>query len=191
VPTTRLEAFSDGIFAIAITLLVLEIHVPAGDHLWHKLGDLWPSYAGYVVSFLTIGIIWVNHHSTFSRITTVDRPLLFLNLLLLLTVAFLPFPTALVAEHLREGTDEDVAAAVYAASLLVMGAGFFATAVYAQRLHRLPREIIRAVAARNAIGQGGYVLAFAMAFVSAAASLAICGLVALFYVFPGRDIGSA
>jgi uncharacterized membrane protein len=190
VPTTRLEAFSDGIFAIAITLLVLEIHVPEGEGLWRKLGDLWPSYAGYAVSFLTIGIIWVNHHSTFSRVTTVNRTLLFLNLLLLLWVAFLPFPTALVAEHIREGTDENVAAAVYAGSLLLMGACFFATAVYAQHLHRLPRGVLRLIARRNAVGQGGYAVALGVAFVSASASLAICGLVAVYYVFPGRDIGS-
>ncbi len=189
-PTTRLEAFSDGIFAIAITLLVLEIHVPEGEGLWRKLGDLWPSYAGYAVSFLTIGIIWVNHHSTFGRIRTVDRTLLFLNLLLLLWVAFLPFPTALVAEHIREGTDEDVAAAVYAGSLLLMGASFFATAVYAHRLQRLPPAVLRAIAWRNAVGQGGYALALGLAFVNASVSLGICALVAVYYVLPGRDLGS-
>src|SRR4029450_3918241 len=97
-PKTRLEAFSDGVFAIAITLLIIEVRVPhskAGD-LARDLANQWPSYAAYVVSFAIIGIIWVNHHDIFERITTVDRPLLFLNLLLRLPVAVLPLPPALL-----------------------------------------------------------------------------------------------
>lgn len=101
----RVEAFSDGVFAIAITLLILEIKVPegAGEHLWTALGAQWPSYAAYVVSFLVIGIMWANHHTVFGYVARVDRTLLFLNLLLLLVVAALPWPTALLAEYLREG----------------------------------------------------------------------------------------
>jgi len=90
--SARVEAFSDGVFAIAITLLVLEIKVPAartGLGLWHALGDEWPSYAAYVVSFLVIGVMWVNHHTVFSYIARVDRTLMFLNLLVLLVVAAL------------------------------------------------------------------------------------------------------
>ena len=105
-PKTRLEAFSDGVFAIAITLLIIEVRVPdshAGD-LARDLANQWPSYAAFVVSFAIIGIIWVNHHDIFERIVTVDRPLLFLNLLLLLTVAFLPFPTALLGDYIRRAT---------------------------------------------------------------------------------------
>jgi uncharacterized membrane protein len=189
--TNRVEAFSDGVFAIAITLLVLEIRPPAGEDLGRKLLDLWPSYFAYVVSFLTIGIIWVNHHATFDRIVRVDRPLLFSNLMLLMSVSFLPFPTAVVADRLREGGDKDIAAALYAGSLLVMGACFFITWRYAA--HRrglvtveLTPPQVRALVRRNAVGQGGYVAALAMAFVSAPVSLAICGLVAIYYVFPGR-----
>lgn len=101
----RVEAFSDGVFAIAITLLVLEIKVPddAGDRLWSALGAMWPSYAAYVVTFLVIGVMWVNHHTVFQCIARVDRKLLFLNLILLMGVAALPWPTAVVAEYLREG----------------------------------------------------------------------------------------
>ena len=101
--TARLESFSDGVFAIAITLLVLLIRIPApGDgSLIHSLGRLWPSYASYAVSFFPIGIICVNHHAQFARIERVDRTLLFLNLTLLMWVSLLPFPTALVANSLR------------------------------------------------------------------------------------------
>ena len=105
-PKTRLEAFSDGVFAIAITLLIIEVRVPDSEagELARDLANQWPSYAAYAVSFAIIGIIWVNHHDIFERIVTVDRPLLFLNLLLLLTVAFLPLPTALLGDYIRKGT---------------------------------------------------------------------------------------
>src|ERR1700694_696100 len=102
--TTRLEAFSDGIFAIAMTLLVLEIRLPEqvppgtlGDALFH----VWPSYLAFLTSFATIGVMWVNHHRVFNLIQRTDQGLLGLNLLLLLGVTFLPFPTAVVAQHIR------------------------------------------------------------------------------------------
>ena len=119
----RLEAFSDGVFAVAITLLVIEIAVP-GEHgdLAHQVGQLWPSFAGYLVSFATIGIIWVNHHTMVTRFERLDRTVLFLNLNLLLWVVLIPWSTALIAEHLRDtGSDEHFAAAVYAANFFIMG----------------------------------------------------------------------
>src|SRR4051794_16540991 len=98
--TLRLQAFSDGVFAIAITLLVLELHAPTSSHgLWSGLVDEWPQFAAYLTSFLVIGIMWVNHHSMFKQFARSDRVLLFLNLLLLLWTALLPFPTSLVAAH--------------------------------------------------------------------------------------------
>ncbi len=114
--TNRLETFSDGVIAIAITLLVLEIDVPRETHggLWRELLQQWPSYLAYLISFAVIGIIWVNHHGILALVARIDRPLLYLNLLLLLTVAGIPFPTALVAEHLRSpGIDAEIASAVY------------------------------------------------------------------------------
>src|SRR5215471_12046929 len=97
--TARIEAFSDGVFAIAATLLVLEIGVASspGAQLGHKLVAIWPSYLAYVTSFVTIGIIWINHHHNMRAIDRLDRTFLFVNLLLLLDVAFIPFPTKLVA----------------------------------------------------------------------------------------------
>jgi uncharacterized membrane protein len=126
--TSRLEAFSDGVLAIAITLLVIEIHPPEigeDQTLAHALWQQWPSYAAYLVSFLTIGVIWLNHHRIFTQVARVDGPLLLLNLNLLLWTGLIPFPTAVVAEHLG-GVDEaaQTASALYGGVLLVMGVSF-------------------------------------------------------------------
>src|SRR5215208_4821730 len=115
--TNRLEAFSDGVIAIAITLLVLDLRVPQepADGLGHALWfDLWPNYFAYVVSFIVIGIIWINHHAVIGAVGRADRMTLVLNLLLLMTVAALPFTTSLVAEYLRGGgSNARLAVAVY------------------------------------------------------------------------------
>ena len=127
--TGRLEAFSDGLMAIAITLLVLDLAVPAreqleGQSLAHALGKLWPNFAA-LVSFMVIGIIWVNHHAIFVRVRRVDRVVLFANLLLLLVVSTIPFPTRLLAEYLTAGdADAHVAAAVYSGTMLAMSVTF-------------------------------------------------------------------
>src|SRR6266576_863870 len=120
----RLEAFSDGVFAVAITLLILEISVPTGDHLWHQLKEEWPSFASFFVSFWVIGIIWVNHHGVIDHIKRADRGVLYLNILVLMSVVLIPFATALMAEHLKSGADENVAAAVYAGAFLLMAVTF-------------------------------------------------------------------
>lgn len=189
---SRLEAFSDGVFAIAATLLVLDLHVRGSSgHLARALAEEWPHYATFVVSFLTIGIIWVNHHGQFHRIASVDRPLLFLNLLLLMFVVLIPFPTELLGEYLHGGSDQHVAAAVYAGTLLAMGLGFAASWRYvAAHPELLTRAIseheLSALVRRNAVGQGIYVIAVGLAFVSAPVCLALCGLAALYYTLPGR-----
>ena len=138
-PKSRTEAFSDGVFAIAITLLIIEVRVPdsKSGELARDLANQWPSYAAYLVSFVIIGIIWVNHHDIFERITTVDRPLLFLNLLLLLTVAFLPFPTALLGQYIRQGDNAHIAAAVYGANMTLIGLAFIAVWTYLARVPSL------------------------------------------------------
>ena len=112
--TVRVEAFSDGVLAIAITLLVLEVDIdPSGfEHLWRALADEWPSYLAYVTSFLTVGGVWIAHHALFSRLAYIDPVLMRLNLLLLMTVAFLPFPTALMADALRGSDDTERAAVI-------------------------------------------------------------------------------
>src|SRR4051812_28773482 len=136
----RLEAFSDGVFAIAVTLLVLEIKVPgaAGDDLAHQLGEQWPSYASYVVSFFVIGVSWMNHHAVFSHLGRADRGLMSLNLVLLFWVALIPWPTHLLAEYMREGgSPERTAALIYSGTMLAMGASFGAIWTYASRDRRL------------------------------------------------------
>ena len=127
--TTRLEAFSDGVFAIAITLLILEVRVPErrdigeGRQLLTALADLWPAYLAYGTSFVAILIMWVNHHIIFEHVRRTDHPLFLLNGLLLLCITFMPFPTALLAEYLGH-PGQRLAAAVYAGSFVVIAIVF-------------------------------------------------------------------
>ena len=142
--TSRLETFSDGVFAIAATLLVLEFTVkrgvkapPLGHQLLH---ELWPSYLAYATSFLTIAIIWINHHHVMETIERVDRTFLFITALLLLVVAFIPFPTGLVAHSLQAHRDERAAVYAYGITLLLMAIVFNVLWTYARRDRRLIRE---------------------------------------------------
>src|SRR3954451_11888695 len=126
---TRVETFSDGVIAIAITLLVLDIHVPdpaGAETLSSRLAHQWPSYAAYAVSFMTIGIIWINHSAMLRRIVAVDHSILFLNLLVLMTIGVLPFTTALMAAYLKAENGENLAAVIYGGSFLLMSLAFFA-----------------------------------------------------------------
>ena len=124
ISTSRLEAFSDGVFAIAITLLVLEISVPAGsgDRLLRAVADEWPSYLAYVVSFVTIGAGWLGHSIITEYVERADGLLIRLNLLLLMVVSFLPFPTRLLAEYIGENRPERVAATIYGITLFAAAA---------------------------------------------------------------------
>jgi uncharacterized membrane protein len=193
VTTARLEAFSDGVFAIAITLLVLEIHVPdvEGGDLAHALVEQWPAYASYVVSFLTVGIIWTNHHAVLDHIARADRAVLYLNLLLLLFVALIPWPTNLLAEYMREGGEaERVAALVYAGVFMLMGIAFgLLWARIARSEHLLDPTTSHAEAhartLRFRIGAPIYGVALLAALVSAPLCLIICALSAVYYALPG------
>ena len=120
--TGRTETFSDGVFAIAITLLILDIQVPesAFDHLWRGIAHQWPSYLGYVTSFVTIGGIWLVHHGIFRRLQYANRRVMYVNLVLLMAIAFLPFPTKLLAEAIHNSSAERAAVIFYGASLLVI-----------------------------------------------------------------------
>jgi uncharacterized membrane protein len=131
--SARLEAFSDAILAIAITLLVIEIRIPttSGGHLGAALRHLWPSYLAYGLSFTTIGFVWVAHHSMFRRVRDVDRMLLILNLGLMLCVAFLPFSTAVLARYsFSESSGAAPAAELYSLNMLVIGLAFMSLWVY-------------------------------------------------------------
>jgi uncharacterized membrane protein len=195
--TSRVEAFSDGVLAIAITLLVIEIRSPEvheGESLAYALWGLWPSYVAYLVSFLTIGVIWLNHHGIFQQVARVDGPLLVLNLNLLLWTALIPFPTAVVADNLAAGGEAArTAAAVYSGVLLLMGVAFgglFAWVTHDDRLlHRLPPpEIVRAARLRFMAGLVVYLVALAVSWVSAPVSLALSGLMALYYAFDQTSV---
>jgi uncharacterized membrane protein len=189
----RLEAFSDGVFAIAITLLVLDLAVPSREEsrdggLAAALGRQWPSYFAYLVSFLIIGIIWVNHHTMFDKVRRVDRPVLFANLALLLVVSAIPFPTRLLAEYLTAGGDAHVAAAVYSATMFVMGLFFTLLWLTITRDARLLHEhldpvVSRAALRRFALGNIFYLATIGLAFVSAIATLAVHAALGIYYCF--------
>jgi uncharacterized membrane protein len=190
----RVEAFSDGVIAIAITLLVLEIRVPERDPdatLAHALAHQWPSYAAYVLTFFVIGIMWVNHHAMFERIAHVDRTLLFLNILLLMGIAFLPFPTALLARFIRAGDDGRTAAAVYSLTMTIIGCGYVVLWWYLERRPELLRADFGAAGARlmlrrTVIGPIAYFGSIAVALVAPVACLVVYAVLALYFVFPAR-----
>jgi uncharacterized membrane protein len=186
----RLEAFSDGVFAVAITVLALNLAVPGPGHgpLAGQLTGHWPSFAAYVVSFLTIGIIWVNHHTLFKNFAKIDRALLFLNLLLLFFIVAIPFATATIATYLgRGGADATLAAVVYQGVFEGMSVSFatlFYWSVWRKHLTiALTPSAARAASIRFGAGNLAYLVAIAVAFLSAPASLLISGLVAAYYVF--------
>jgi uncharacterized membrane protein len=188
--TGRLESFSDGVLAVAITLLSLDLVVRGPGHgtLAHQLTQRWPSFASYVVSFLVIGIIWINHHSLFSNLEKIDRVALFLNLLLLLFVVAIPFATATMAEYLRVGgSDSHLAAAIYALVSEGMGLSFAVMFLWSSsRGHfRVPLDAKtrRNAFVRFSIGNLAYLVAVGLAFVSAWLTLVIVALVAVYYSF--------
>jgi uncharacterized membrane protein len=189
--SSRVEAFSDGVFAIAITLLILDIKVPTvepGQHLWSALGEQWPSYAAYVVSFLVIGIIWLNHHTMFGYIARVDRGLVMINLLLLLVVVVIPWPTALMAEYLRDDTASHDAAVVYSGTMVLVAVAYVALWSWVTRTDRLLRPDVdfaqaRATRGRFALGLIVYPVTVALAFLSAPLTLAVHGVLAVYYGF--------
>ena len=190
--TNRLEAFSDGVFAIAITLLVLELNVPEGEHLWEQLKDEWPSFAAFFVSFWVIGIIWVNHHGVMDHLARADRGVLYLNLLLLFTVVFIPFPTALLAEHLKSGESDHIAAIIYSGAFLAMSIAYGLLWNYiTKRRHLLGVELtdeqIRRTSRRFQIGTPFYAVQLAFAFISPALVLAINAALAVYYMVAGME----
>jgi uncharacterized membrane protein len=190
--TQRLEAFSDGVFAIAITLLILEIgvpHVDAHGSLTHALIHLWPSYVGYAVSFLTIGIMWINHHYMFKDIVRVDHTLLVLNLLLLLSIAFVPFPTAVVAAYARSGEHQLEATLVYGSTFVVIAVFFDALWLYASHGMRLidghvTETRVRSRTLRYLPGPLLYAITLPLALINPWISLGIYAGLAVFWLLP-------
>jgi uncharacterized membrane protein len=188
----RLESFSDGVMAVAITLLVLDIAVPppGSGGLGHALLAQWPHYAAYVTSFLTIGIMWINHHAMISRLREADYAILALNLVLLLCIVSLPFVTSLMALYLRQSHGQHLAAAVYSGAYLVTTLAFVALGrhIMFPKSHLLAQQLTidrrRQLFRRGFTGVVPYAIATALAAVSAYLTLAICAGIAVFYALP-------
>jgi uncharacterized membrane protein len=185
--TGRLEAFSDGVFAIAATLLVLAFSATADNTLGHQLVHLWPAYLAYATSFLTIGIIWMNHHFCVETMARADRTLMFLNLILLMTVAFLPFPTRLVAESIQNHAGERPAVLLYSGTFVFMAVVYNVWWRYASHGRRLIREdvpdsTVRAITRAFDPGIPMYAVTYLVAFWSPIASVVLTFAIAAFYL---------
>jgi uncharacterized membrane protein len=195
--TFRLEAFADAVFAIAITLLIIEIRLPPHEEVLRLGGvgpalvSLWPSYVGYLISFIVIGIMWANHHNLMKLIDRVDHGFITLTLLLLLCVAFLPFPTAVMAEHLADpdAHERAVAVAFYCGSFTVTAIFYFLMWWHAARGRRLiadhvPDAAVQAITKAYLPGWLLYLSATLLAFVHVGISLAIIVGLAVLYMLP-------
>jgi uncharacterized membrane protein len=185
--TGRVEAFSDGVFAIAMTLLVIDL-LPLstiGGDVAIELSNSWPTFFAFISAFFTILVIWMNHHSLFKMIRKVDSRFLFLNGLLLLGTTFIPFPTALVAQHMLD-SGGTVAALVYGATGLALAGAFNGVWRYAAKNRRLlgshvTQKDIDRVNQGYWVGPVGYGTATALAFVSPIACVGLVTALAIFY----------
>ncbi len=193
----RLEAFSDGVFAIAITLLVLEIRVPGADDLASNerllaaLGGLWPSYLGYLVSFATIGIMWANHHNLIRLVAKVSHSLILANLLLLLIAGFVPFPTALLAGSLGTPSAQ-VGVLIYVATFVALAVAFN---ILWYAIRRGPGVLRADVGARSIaaisrsyrLGPPGFLVAFVGALINPTLGMVVVVALVLLYMLPSSS----
>jgi uncharacterized membrane protein len=183
------------VFAIAITLLIIEIGVPhVGEHgsLLDELAHLWPSYLAYAISFLIIGVVWANHHNRFRLISRSDQLFLVMNVLTLMCVAFIPFPTALLSEYIRHEAHRTTAVAVYSGTLAMNAVCFTLLWLYAATNYRLvdrrvDPSLLGAMTRRYLLGMGLYILAFVLSFLSPVASLTLNVILALLFILPEPD----
>ncbi|MBV8694966.1 MAG: DUF1211 domain-containing protein [Chloroflexi bacterium] len=190
--TGRIEAFSDGVFAVAITLLVLNLQVPqiaaslVSSELIFKLSDLWPKLVTYALSFVIVGIYWVAHHNTFHCIKHSDRNLLWLNILLLLCIVFIPFPTALLGQYPLQR----ISVVIYGGTLVITGLVLQLLWWYVTANHLLDNEInphvVQLATRRNLMAPLIYLFAIGISFLSVQISLAFFVLVPVLYILPGR-----
>ena len=186
----RVEAFSDGVFAVAATLLIFNIQIDktAPGGLLDALLAAWPKYAAYVASFLTIGVMWMNHHGLFARMARLNRALVFLNLLLLMAIVFLPFPTAQLGVNILIDRDANTAASLYAINASVIALLFGAVWMYVLTHPHLLSPDVDLEAARRAwprfsIGSLIYLACIPLGQVSPIAVVVACAALAVYYVF--------
>lgn len=183
--TARLQTFSDGVFAIAATLLILEIRLPEHGSVTHGLLHLWPSYAAYAISFLIIGIMWINHHALFGVIDRVDRTFLAINVVFLMVIAFLPFPTEVLARHFHH--DTKAAAFFYGLTNIAMALTYSAVWFYAAIGRRLisadaDQRVVSGISRAFAPGIPSYLLATLSALISPWLAIALFAALAVFYL---------
>jgi uncharacterized membrane protein len=188
--TNRIEAFSDGVFAVAITLLVLNLQVPqiaAVSELVPKLGALWPKLLSYALSFVVVGIYWVAHHNTFHYIKRSDRTLLWLNILMMMCIVFLPFPTALLGQY----PAQQISVIIYGGTLVITGLvlqllWWYATSNYRLVDREIDPHLVQRATRRNVTAPLIYLLAIGISLFSVPTSLVLFILVPVYYIFPGR-----
>ncbi len=193
--TGRIEAFSDGVFAIAITLLVLGVKVPMPDEvrlsggLGSALIRLWPHYLAFVTSFAAILAMWVNHHRIFTFVLRSDHLFLYWNGLLLLLVTFMPFPTTVLAEYFMH-PDAGVAGAVFTGTLVAVALAFKGLWRYASKNgmllgQRVSPEDVDQITRQHQYGPPMYSVAFALSFLSVGLSVGVCLCLAVYFGFKG------
>ena len=192
--TSRLEAFSDGVFAIAATLLILNVSVDSAKALPDELLRIWPSYVAYAVAFVTIGVVWANHHTMMAQISHVNRTFLVLNTLFLTVVAFFPFPTHLLSEYILEPSGAQAAAIAYGITGTLAAVMFNVLWRYAATGRRLLRadasaRTVDGISRSYLPGPFLYVAATAIALVNPYVSAGIYAAIAVFYVIESSIFG--
>lgn len=192
-PKTRLEAFADGIFAFAATLLILNLAVNETRPLGGELRAIWTSYLAYAISFSTIGIIWINHHTVMNQISHVDRLFLVINVFFLMFIAFIPFPTRLLALYIRSDGAE-AAALAYGITLTataILFNGMWRYAATGRRLlrHDADQKVVDGIGRSYLLGPVSYVTATLAALISPVLSAALYLAIAVFYVLESSLFG--
>ena len=201
--TGRLEAFSDGVFAVAITLLILDINplarvegtpLPGDAELWRIIVQQLPRVSAFIISFFTIGIMWLNHHKIFKHIRRTDTGLLLLNILLLMIIVVIPVPTGLLADYLFN-TSQHVAAILYSATFFLMAIAFNLVWRYASYKNRLLAKNanlkeVEAISRQYLFGPLFYLVPLVFAFINTPICALLQFLLALFFALPGRPVRS-
>ena len=194
--TSRLEAFSDGVFAIAITLLIIEIKVPTHDDLenqslLHYIWQQWPKYFAYFLSFLIIGIYWANHHYLFKLFKKTDHVFNLLNVFFLMTIAFLPYPTGVLGDYIITAEHAKSAVSFYAFAIWLPAFAWLLIWLYARHKrrivdHRLTDRFVTALTQQYYLSNLFYISAFLISFYSAVLSITICVGLTLLYLLPPK-----
>jgi uncharacterized membrane protein len=190
--TSRLETFSDGVFAIAATLLILDVRLPPTGGVTHGFLHIWPAYAAYALAFVTIGIMWINHHTVFRCIDRVDRTFLTINVFFLMLIAFVPFPTRVLAEHLQH--DAKAAAFAYGLTMVLMAILYNLLWFYAATGRRLiaadaDPKTVTGISRAFMPGVPIYLIAMLSALLSSWLSVSLYAAIAFFYVLESSIFG--